>query len=56
MSDFVQLTVSNSQNDTVCFEKKFPKDMSISELKVNSKLFINKLKKKNSKGYTICLC
>lgn len=34
MGDFVQLTVSNSQNDTICMEKKFPKDISISNLKV----------------------
>lgn len=34
MGDFVQLTVSNSQNETICMEKKFPKDISISNLKV----------------------
>lgn len=35
MGDFVQLTVSNSQNDNICMEKKFPKDISISNLKVS---------------------
>lgn len=35
MGDFVQINVSNSQNDVVSFEKKFPKDITIAELKVN---------------------
>lgn len=35
MGDFVQVNVSNSQNDVVSFEKKFPKDIKIAELKVN---------------------
>lgn len=34
MSDFIQINVSNSQNDVVSFEKKFPKDIKIIELKV----------------------
>lgn len=34
MGDFIQVNVSNSHNDVVSFEKKFPKDMKISELKV----------------------
>ncbi|XP_031626374.1 tubulin-folding cofactor B [Contarinia nasturtii] len=33
MGDFVQINVSNSQNDTVSFEKKFPRDIKIAELK-----------------------
>lgn len=35
MGDFVQINVSNSQNDAISFEKKFPKDIKISDLKVN---------------------
>lgn len=35
MSDFVTVNVSNSQNDVVSFEKKFPKDIKIDELKVS---------------------
>lgn len=35
MGDFVQVNVSNSQNDVVSFEKKFPRDITIAELKVN---------------------
>lgn len=35
MGDFIQVNVSNSQNDVISFEKKFPKDLKISELKVN---------------------
>lgn len=35
MGDFVQVNVSNSQNDVVSFEKKFPRDIKIAELKVN---------------------
>lgn len=38
MGDFIQINVSNSQNDVVSFEKKFPKDMKIAELKVISKI------------------
>lgn len=34
MGDFVHLNISNSQNDVVCFEKKFPKDITIADLKV----------------------
>lgn len=34
MGDFVTINVSNSQNDVVSFEKKFPKDIKIAELKV----------------------
>lgn len=34
MGDFVQINVSNSQNDTVSFEKKFPKNIKIGDLKV----------------------
>lgn len=36
MGDFVQVNVSNSQNDVVSFEKKFPRDIAIAELKVSS--------------------
>lgn len=35
MGDFVQVNVSNSQNDAISFEKKFPKDLKIGDLKVN---------------------
>lgn len=38
MGDFIQINVSNSQNDVVSFEKKFPKDMKIAELKVILKI------------------
>lgn len=34
MGDFVQINVSNSQNDVVSFEKRFPRDVKIAELKV----------------------
>lgn len=34
MGDFVQVNVSNNQNDVVSFEKRFPKDVKIAELKV----------------------
>lgn len=34
MGDFIQVNISNSLNDSVCFEKKFPKDMNIGVLKV----------------------
>lgn len=33
MGDFVQINVSNSQNDVISFEKKFPRDIKIVELK-----------------------
>lgn len=33
MGDFVQVNVSNSQNDVISFEKKFPRDMKIADLK-----------------------
>lgn len=35
MGDFVQVNVSNSQNDVVSFEKRFPRDVKIAELKVS---------------------
>lgn len=35
MGDFIHVNVTNSQNDVVSFEKKFPKDIKIIELKVN---------------------
>lgn len=34
MGDFIVVNVSNSNNDVVSFEKKFPRDMKISDLKV----------------------
>lgn len=34
MGDFITVNVSNSQNDVISFEKKFPKDIKIIELKV----------------------
>lgn len=34
MGDFLHLSISNSQNEVVCFEKKFPKDITIADLKV----------------------
>lgn len=37
MGDFIQLNVSNSCNDTISFEKKFPRDIKIVELKVSLK-------------------
>lgn len=43
MGDFVQVNVSNSQNDVVSFEKKFPRDLKIAEFKVsflNEKTFV----------------
>lgn len=39
MGDFVQVNVSNSQNDVICFEKKFPRDITIVDLKVHFFLF-----------------
>lgn len=33
MGDFVHVNVSNSQNDVISFEKKFPRDIKIAELK-----------------------
>lgn len=33
MGDFVQINVSNSQNDVISFEKKFPRDIKIADLK-----------------------
>lgn len=33
MGDFVYVNVSNSQNDVISFEKKFPRDIKIAELK-----------------------
>lgn len=35
MGDFVQVNVSNSQNDVVSFEKRFSRDVKIAELKVS---------------------
>lgn len=35
MGDFVKINVTNSQNENISFEKKFPKDIQIAELKVN---------------------
>lgn len=32
--DFVKVNVTNSKNDSVAFEKKFPKKFTILELKV----------------------
>lgn len=43
MGDFVHVNVSNSQNDAVSFEKKFPKDIKISDLKVNKMYKIKSL-------------
>lgn len=34
-SDFVKVNVTNSKNDSVAFEKKFPKKLTILELKVS---------------------
>lgn len=34
MGDFVQVNVSNNQNDVVSFEKRFPRDIKIADLKV----------------------
>lgn len=45
MGDFLHLSVSNSQNEVVCFEKKFPKDITIVDLKVCST--INRLSTDN---------
>ena len=45
MGDFVQINVSNSLNDVISFEKKFPKDIKIADLKVNIL---------NNFGTTIC--
>lgn len=39
MGDFVQINISNSQNDAVSFEKKFPRDIKIAELKVILKIW-----------------
>lgn len=33
-SDFIKVNVTNSKNDSVAFEKKFPKKFTILELKV----------------------
>lgn len=33
MGDFVHVNVSNSQNDVISFEKKFPRDIKIGDLK-----------------------
>ncbi|XP_055371354.1 tubulin-folding cofactor B [Condylostylus longicornis] len=33
MSDFVKINISNSKNDTVSFEKRFPKSLSVLEFK-----------------------
>lgn len=33
MGDFVHVNVSNSQNDVISFEKKFPRDIKIADLK-----------------------
>lgn len=37
MGDFVQISVTNPQNDVISFEKKFRKDLKIAELKVTQK-------------------
>lgn len=44
MGDFVKINVSNSQNDVVSFEKKFPRDIKIAELKVISAMCSHLLK------------
>lgn len=34
-SDFVRVNVTNSKNDNIAFDIKFPKSINIDELKVN---------------------
>lgn len=43
MGDFVQVNVSNSMNDYVSFEKKFPKDVKIADLKVSANSCLQKM-------------
>lgn len=34
-SDFVKVNITNSKTESVVFEKKFPKDISVADLKVS---------------------
>lgn len=53
MGDFLNLSISNSQNDVVCFEKKFPKDITIAELKVN---VVKNTHRIMSHAVGVCVC
>lgn len=47
MGDFLHLSVSNSQNEVVCFEKKFPKDITIAALKVIANVHLERFANDN---------